>query len=408
MDKTMKRIYSAFFALLLMTGAVMVAEAQQQSDFEIQQNFRTEYAELANLIDNATSSDDLREISGRVSRLQSDYGRHSGLLDAALYPETYSSRMQDLQARLRAAENNIASIEQLNQRVEQLNNELNSFRDQLAEMDQRAEDLQRQIRESQASERNVSALARRYRESLQQRDQFVTEFLTNLLKRYESVDASTARELDDAMAQLDENPIDLLKTIISEYLNYTNQATGLDASDYLSMKAQQGYFNEWWREFGNRLTEVFDPESPVQSRQEVTDLLSNWNSSIDNKLWTALNSAFSNAGVDLGQFNDSRSFYSALESFVASAVQAAQESNSEANMERFNNFSEFWNNTVKAQWGELLTTGNILTHQQIAQIDRQLDDWSQAAVPTSNLMLVLFLIALAVIIGLVVALVRKK
>ena len=407
MENYMKKSLSTFFAMLLIAVSYTTVEAQQ-SDYEIQQEFRAEYSQLADWIDNAVSTDDLEEISDRIDELESDYSGYTDIINAAIYPDTYQSRIEDLRSRFGASQQNIATIEELNERVENLSTDLDDFRGQLAEMDERSESLQREIRDSQANERRLSNLVSQYRENVEERDRFVGEFLEDLLKRYESVDASTAAEIAQAAERLEENPVDLVRTILGEYVNYANQQTDLSAPEYLSMKAQHNYFTELWDNIGERLTQIFDAEEPVQAYQEVRDLLANWNSAIDNRLWGAISNAFSQNGIELDNFSNANAFNNALQSYVNDATQTSRDQNTEEDLERFRNFSNFWNNTVKANWGETLMASEVLSYSQLASIDAQLDDWNQAAIPTSNLMLILFLISVAVIIGLVVALVRKK
>lgn len=403
----MKKTITTLFALLFVVASYSTAEAQQ-SDFDIQQEFRAEYSQLVNWIDNAVSTDDLEEISDQIDALESDYNEHSDIIDSAIYPDSYDSRISDLRSRFGAAQENIAAIEELNERVDQLSAELDDFRQQLGNMDERSEELQREIRDSQANERRLSNLVRQYRENLQERDRFVGEFFEGLLNRYESVDAETAAEISEAAERLDENPVDFVRTILGEYVNYANQQTNLTAPEYLSMKAQHIYFTQLWDDVGERLTQVFEADEPVQAYQEVRDLLANWNSAIDNRIWSSLSDAFAQNNIDLDNFSNSNAFYNALQSYVDSATEVSMEQNSEEDLDRFQNFSDFWNNTVKASWGETLMASEVISYSQLASIDSQLDDWNQAAIPTSNLMLILFLVSVAVIIGLVVALVRKK
>ncbi|MEX0638924.1 MAG: hypothetical protein WD094_00580, partial [Balneolaceae bacterium] len=218
----------------------------------------------------------------------------------------------------------------------------------------------------------------------------------------------TASELAEAAESMDDNPIDLVKTILGDYINYTDQSTALDAGDYLRMKAQRIYFNEVWAGIGESLSNVYAPDRSVQANQEVTDLLSNWNASIENKLWSALTTAFSQNDIDLANFTSASAFYNALSGYVDSAVAEASESNREEDMERYRNFSSFWNGTVKGTWGEFLMNGEVLTYSQLSEIDQKLENWNEAAVPVSNLMLILFLVSLVVIIGLIVMLARKR
>lgn len=407
MENRMKSTLTTFIALLFVATSYSTVEAQQ-SDYDIQQEFRAEFSQLVNWIDNAVSTEDLEEISDQIDALEADFSGHSDIINSAIYPDTYSSRVDDLRSRFGAAQENIAAIEELNERIEQLSAEINDFRDQLANMDERSETLQREIRDSQANERRLSNLVRQYRENLQERDTFVGEFLEGLLNRYESVDAATAAEIAQAAERLEENPVDLVRTILGEYVNYANQQTDLTAPEYLHMRAQHVYFSELWDDIGERLTQIFDADEPVQAYQEVRDLLANWNSAIDNRIWGALSNSFAQNDINLDNFTNANAFYNSLQSYVNSATEVSREQNREEDLDRFLNFSNFWNNTVKADWGEPLMASEVISYSQLASIDSQLDDWNQAAIPTSNLMLILFLVSIAVVIGLVVALVRKK
>jgi len=406
MNRTTKITFSTLLMLLLATLSWTDVVAQQ-SDYETQQNFRSEYNRIVNSIDNATSSGDINRINQTISDFVSEFREHTSIINSAIYPETAQERIDALRSRVNATRDKIAQIEELDRRINDLNRELDGFRGELAERSEELEALQRQLRESQASERRVSGLARQYRESLQERDKFVTAFISELTRKYRATDASTEANIAAAIEQLDDNPVDLLRTILGEYVNYANQATGLTPPEYMSMKAQHDYFSEWWRSIGEDLTDVF-AESPVQSRQEITDLLGNWSSAIENRIWGSISDDFSANGIVLSNFSSSSQLYDSILDYVSSATERARNQNSQEDVENFRSFISYWNGTVKGQWGDLIIASGVLSYEQIAGIDSQLDAWNEAAIPTSNLMLILFLASIAVIIGLIISLARKR
>lgn len=405
MKKVLNISFSICTALLFVVSSTAVA---QQSDYQIQQDFRADYNELTERINNAVSSDDLSGIVGDIETLEADYSEHSELLDHALYPDTFSERMTDLRARFGITEENIDVIEELNERLTELEDELEDYRSRFEQLDSEHADLQEQFDEASANERNLSALVRQYRQNLERRDAFTSEFLESLLTKYSDMDSDTRSEIADASERLQDDPIELIKTIISEYTNLADQSSGLDTPDYVQMRAQHGYFNEVWERVGERLAETFAPDNSVEAEQEITDLLAAWQASVDNKLWNQMATSFNQNGIELPPFTNSSTFVQSLNSYVDEAVEASLEGNSEENLETYQTFSDFWNTTVKGAWAELLVEGNILTQSDISAIDIKLNEWSQEAAPTSNLMFILFLISLAVIIGLVVLLVTKK
>lgn len=380
----------------------------QQSDFDIVQEFRTSYSQLANEIETAIDSDQLSIIERDLNAFESRYFEHSSLIDGALYPDTFRDLMIDLRSQFDYALSNISVIEQLNERIDQMVAEMNVFRNRITTLNQEIVTLEEQIERSAANESQQAALIRQYRQNLDQRDAFVAEFLEELVSRYRNMDSSVREEFIDASERLQDNPVGILKTIIREYIEFANRSASLELPDFVAMRAQHGYFSTVWDRIGVQLTETFNPANAVSERQEVDDLLAAWIRSVDVHLWDALSDAFYQNGIELSAFASSSEFNTALNIYIDAAYEISLESNRESDYITFRNFSDFWNNTVKSGWGELLTTGNILSYSDIAAIDIKLGSWGEAASPTSNLMFILLIVSIAVIVGLVVLLVTKK
>lgn len=401
----MKSTFSVLAALLFVTNSAVLA---QQSDYQIQQDFRSEYQNIIERIDSAVTPGELDQISTAIDNLESEYSEFSSIIDAALYPDTFSSRIETLRNRYRSTQSNIQALEESDERIRELMGQVDEFRNQLAAMDEEVADLKEQIDRANANERQQAALIRQYRQNIEQRDEFVADFLEDLMQRYQNMDASVQSDIASAAEQMGSNPIDVLKNILSEYTRSADQETELSAPDFIRMRAQHGYFSNIWDNIGESLSSVFSPDNPVEARQEITDMLAAWRASIDNKLWESLSTEFTQNGIELSPFTDAESFNTALNTYVDNAMNSSIESNSEEDYEVYQNFSTYWNTTVKGQWGELLINGNILSTEDIAAIDVKLNTWGENAVPTSNLMFILFLVSLAVIIGLIVLLVTKK
>ena len=406
MKKVMKPTISTLAALIMiLAGTTAFA---QQSDYRIQQDFRAEYNDIAETIDSAVSSDDVSSITDEIDQLEADYSGYSELLNAALYPETFQERISDLRERLEGTQSNIVVVEELNERIGRLQAEMEDLRNQVTQMDEQASALRQRIDRSAANERRLSALVTQYRQNIEARDTFVMEFLEDLLSRYQSMDAQTQSDIAEASESMDDNPLSIIQTILSEYINQADMDSNLEAPDYVSMRAQHAYFAEVWEDIGERMANTYASESPVQARQEITDLLSTWEASINNKLWNALSTAFNQNGIELQSFSNGDDFAVALNAYVDNAIETAIAENEQANYDSYENFSDFWNSRVKGDWGELLVNGNVLSQTQMAEIDVKLGDWARNAEPVSNLMFILFLISLAVILGLIVLLVTKK
>ena len=406
MKKVMKPTISTLAALLMIFAGTTVFA--QQSDYQVQQDYRADYSEISQDIDSAVSSDDVSQISDAINQLEAEYSGYEELLNAALYPETFQGQISDLRESLSGTENNIVAVEELNERIAQLQSEMEDLRNQIVQMDEEASALRQRMDRSASNERRLSALVTQYRQNIEARDAFVNDFLENLLSKYQSMDVQTQSDMAEASESMDDNPLALIQTVLSEYINQADQESNLTAPDYIRMRAQHAYFGDVWDSIGERLANTYASESPVQARQEITDLLSTWEASINNKLWNSISTDFNQNGIELPSFSSSDEFATALNTFVDNSIETAAEQNDQADLDLFQSFSDYWNNTVKADWGEYLVNGDVLTQGDIAEVDVKLGDWARNAEPVSNLMFILFLISLAVILGLIVLLVTKK
>lgn len=404
MNTLMKR-FSLFVVLVLFTGMAAVA---QQSDYQIQQNFGTEYDELLERIEQADSTAALEDIEQAINNLEDEYAEYEEIIDAASYPDSFDQAIATLRNNHEIAVENISTIEDLNEQVETLESEMEGVRSRLEELDQERTALQQRIDESTENEARQASLIRQYRENIEERNLFVSNFLGELLSKYQSMNTAERQEISEAAGRLEENPVDVIKNVINEYINMMDQTSALQAPDYVSMRAQHGYFSEVWDSIGEQLVNTFAPESPQQTQQEVNQLLSNWLNSINSNLWESIHTSFSENGIELAEFSSSEGFYEALNMYIDDAYETSMEANSEEDYQGYQQFNDFWNNTVKAEWGEMLTEGNILSQSEISAIDMKLDNWRDEAAPQSNLTFILLIVSIAVIIGLIVLLLTRK
>lgn len=402
---TFTKSFILFIVLILSSGYTALA---QQSDYQIQQNFQAEYNELLERIDQASTSEGLEEIEQAINQLEEEYAEHQDLIDASSYPDTFEGAFANLRQNHASAVDRVTTIEELNEQIRQLEDEMQSVRSNLNELNQERVTLQEQIQEASENEARQAALIRQYRENIEERNLFVSNFLGELLSKYQSMDRAQQQEIAEAAGRLEENPVDVIQNVINEYINMMRQSTALEAPDYVSMKAQHGYFVEVWNSINGQLVNTFAPENPTQTQQEVDQLLSTWESTINENLWKSIRNSFSENGIELSQFNSSEEFYNALNRYLDNAIENSIDRNSEDDFEVYREFNNFWTNRVIGEWGEMLIEGNILTQEQISSVEMKLDNWRDEAIPTSNLTFILLIVSIAVIVGLIVLLLTRK
>jgi len=406
MNAPIKKIYITTTILLL--AFLQTALVAQQSDYQIQQNFSAELSELTQRIDTTQSPGELAKLEIELDELRSRYAEHEELINAALYPETYQKRMNETEEQLSVALDNASVIDQLNSRITSLVGEIDAYRSQITDLNENTQALREQLQRAESNEERQAALLTQYRQSLEERNSFVSGFLQNLMSRYQNVDLGTQQEIAEAAERLDDNPIEILKSIILDYINIVDESTSLETPDYVAMRAQHEYFSEVWNSIGSNLVNTFSPENSSETKTEIDELMAAWVLSVDNQLWESLNDTFSQNGIDLEVFTTPDEFYDAIYNYVDNGHVTSLERNSEEDFAVYQNFSTFWNETVKAEWGDMLIEGEILSQSQISEIDIKLNDWEEASKPTSNLMFILLIVSVAVIVGLIVLLITKK
>jgi hypothetical protein len=402
--------FSVCVTLLLMSVFVTTVQAQQ-TDREISEQFLQEYQEVEMMITDAQTLDDLRATQDRVNELLNNYREYSEIINRRIQPETMGSKFEDLRVKFMAAQSKIRTIQRQDRSISQLRSELMRTRDRMDRYDQHINWLIGRVVELE--ERALAAEqtgGETVTDAMRERDRFVTEFLTDLLERYDAVDATTQQEMTEIFERLEDSPVDLVRTMLGEHLMYAQQTTDHTPTDLMNMKAQQAHFSNWWNQFGDQLVDTFESENPAQARSEINERLSDWSAAIDGQLWDAISESFSENGFELPTFSSSQEFYSAQENYIRQRTEQAQDRNNEEDLEQFRSYSNFWNQSVKSEWGDALTASAVMSHVQIANIDRMLSEWSLSAAPTQegNLMTILFFLSLAVNIGLIVVLVRKN
>ncbi len=406
MNAPIKKIYITTTILLLVF--LQTALVAQQSDYQIQQNFVTELNELTERIDTTQSPEALAELEIELEELKNRFAEHEELINAALYPETYQNSVRATEEQLSVALDNASVIDQLNSRITSLVGEIDAYRSQITDLNENTQALREQLQRAESNEERQAALLTQYRQSLEERNSFVSDFLQNLMSRYQNVDLGTQQEIADAAERLDDNPVEILRSIILDYINIVDESESLETPDYVAMRAQHEYFSGVWNSIGSNLVNTFAPENSSETKTEIDELMAAWLLSVDNQLWESLNDTFSQNGIELEVFTTPDEFYNAIYNYVDNGHVTSLERNSEADFAVYQNFSTFWNETVKAEWGDMLIEGEILSQSQIAEIDIKLNDWEEASKPTSNLMFILLIVSVAVIIGLIVLLITKK
>lgn len=403
---------AALLLFLSLTAASVQAQQKPQSDYQIVHSFNTRYGQISDSLETVTSAENAQKLVSETSALNQQYAQNSQLLSKVLYPETYSEHMRKLQNRANATYSRLQVIEEQNQKLSQLNQQVSNYAAQLSELNRRTDSLSTAMRRESTNSQRKSSLISRYRESLQQRDAFVQSLIDTLYQTYKSMNADSLKALETAEKKKIGSSGDLiafLKTMAQQNINFLNSHPNLNTDEYLRMYALQAEFSDLWNKLGDKIVNIYaEKGNQKQVKTDISNTFNTWHSQVAGATFKAIASTFSEAGLDLPQFSDAAGFYNSLNTYLDGVIKASRENASNAQYQKFQKFSNLWNNTVKPDWAEYLVNGHILTYENISTIDQKVTQWGQLAQPRSYAMFIYLGIAVLIIIILGILLYRAN
>lgn len=409
------RLNPAFILLALFLGCSITGIARQQqprSDYEIQQEFKKQYKEISNNLEEADSSAAVRELMEEVKKLEESYASHEELLNKALYPDTFEEEMRQLKKRVIASERQLAVIEQQEQKLQELSQKMTSYDSQLETLNNRTDSLQNAMQKSIKSERQLAALNRRYRENLEQRDDLILSFVDSVMITYQNLNIESMQDLENAQKKArfnsDGNALKMILTIAKENIALLESNSDLTTEEYLRMSSVQQEFQTMWNKVGDKLVNIYAEGDKEKARKSVSEAIATWSKKVASQAWASINSSFDKAGIQLPKFTDNETFYETLSSYLSESIESSKNDGSKEKLQNYRNFSSFWTNKVQTDWSPYMIDANVLSSRQMASIDQQLEQWAGNAEPRSNLLIYLLGISVLAIVALGVMLAREK
>ncbi|MDZ7680345.1 MAG: hypothetical protein U5J63_01210 [Fodinibius sp.] len=401
--------------LTLVFGLFSYAAVAQnmQSDYEIQQSFKSQYDDYQDHIEQLSAPDSAKALIASIKEFDQKYSKHAELLNKALHPETYEQRIKKLKESSVRARNRLQTIEKQNTRLEKLETQLSSYEQNLQQLNQQTDSLKQAMQKSIRSEKQLSAMVREYRQSLEKRDELILAFIDSMVVAYQQIDVQSMQDLEniDKKGQLDTdgNALKMIHRLSVQNLNVLqNNPDKLRLDDYMRMADVQQQFKMMWDRLGSKITEVYDGQNATKLAEEVDQNLGNWKQMLQSQSLAAIKDTLAENNIGVSGFETPEELYSSLNSYLDQQIKMSKESSSEAGYAKLNDFQEFWNQ-VEVQWSANFADAGLITKPQMATINSKLDTWAEHAQPRSNNLLVYLLggsVLLALALG--VMLIREK
>ena len=348
-----------------------------------------------------------------VEDFKIEYSENSEMLDYALYPESYDSKIANLKSEAKSAEHKLLIIENQAERLATLTDEVSRFKTELSALSKNSDTLRSAIASSHESERKLSSLVTRYRKSVEERDEFIFNMVDSLFVTYNQLAPGTIEKLSktegSGTIKTGDNPLVIINSILTENLETLKAGSEtFTIEDHLRIYALQNKVNEVWQNIGDNLVEIYGGDDKTRWKNQIETDLKDWKASASLSMWNSLDNYLEGKNVDLGAFDNNSSFFTALDSFVSNAAKKSDEEIiTSSTYEDFKTFREFWSTKVMDEWNNYLVEADVLTASQIAALDGKIDNWGSSSEPFSTTLLVIFGVAIVTIIGLIIALVIK-
>ena len=385
---------------------------EAQSDYEIQETFKEQYADYEQQVENVSSPDSAEKLIKSIKQFDQNYSEHKELLDKALYPDTYEKQMESLKKSSVRTLNKVETITQQQKQLKKLENQLATYEQDLSQLDKQTDSLKTAIRQSAKNEKELSNMVREYRQNLEKRDELILTFIDSMVVTYQNMDLDALQEIEDydkASRIKTNDALKLIHDISEENIQILKRnASKLQVDDYMRMAEVNHQFQAMWNRLGDKIHEVYEGNNADMLAENINGNLTEWNNLLQTNTVDAMKDYFAQQGIETNAFESADEFNTALHSYLDRKIKESRDNRSEENYSDLQQFKEFWNR-VEVQWTGNLAQANVLSQEQTSKLNQKVDEWTQIAQPRSNNILVYLLggsVLLAVALG--VMLIREK
>ncbi len=398
--------------LVLAVGFTSQVQAQFQSDFRIKQNFDQDHAEVMDALKTIETEEEAQSVNEKLDEMEDRYRDHVDLLDRVLYPETLEARMTNLRELTEVTEARIKRIGEKGDTVVVLEERIEELTGDAERYQQRADSLNEELGAMRRSRDANAAQARRLRQELDKRDEFIIKMVDSTFVAYENVDLESLSpdERRDLALEIDaQNVFGHIESVVDNNIDFLNTHTELSTQDFLKLYGVQVEFERMWENMGRDLADIYVSETNRQERlDDIVGKMDEWEMLIDDAAWTTLADAFEQNNIQLSPFSNSLEFYTSLNTYLDEAIERAEDSGGEEEVERYERFANFWFNDVKPRWQEYMISANLLTYDNFNTIDEKLTEWKLHAQPTSYTTLIFLGLAIIIILVLIGLYIKEK
>jgi hypothetical protein len=390
-------ISKIILSVLIVWGFAALTVAQ--SDLEIVDNFKKECASIESTIKNATSLDDLKNVSAEISSLKENYVKHKELLDKSLYPDNYQTSVDKLSKDYLLRQGDFTTIDVLQTEVSSLNEQVEFLNQRNNELLLQVRNLEAQRDKDAKSIKKLENLVAQLRKSIRQRDELVLSMIDSLMPptvRDQELLTTEDKEMI-AKEEKDENVIQNVKTTIRDNIKFMN-VTSLKPDDLIAIREQQDDFSSKWKKVGVKLVEVYSEDGKkAEELKEIDELFDQWYAAVEKEAWKSINDEFSLNGIELRSFKNGNEFTTSVEMFIGDELKNLGVKSDEESQKVYAQFADStWFATIQPVWMNYLIENKMLTEENKSKMESKIAEWKNALHPSNWW---IYLIIVIVVLG---------
>ena len=394
----MKNILLINFLIILFCFGFL-SSVFAQSDLEIVANFKKECASIESTIKNATSLEDLKDVSAEISSLKENYVQHKELLDQSLYPDNYQTSIDKLSKDYLLRQGDFTTIDVLQTEVSSLNEQVTFLNERNNELLSQVRNLEAQRDKDAKTITKLEKLVKQLRASIRKRDELVLSMIDSLMPpTMREKDVLSAEDKNVvAKEEQEENVIQNVKTTIRDNIKFM-QVTSLKPDDLIAIREQQEDFSSKWQKVGVKLVEVYSEDGKKSEElKEIDELFDQWYAAVAKEAWKSINDEFSLNGIELRSFNNGNEFTTSVEMFIGDELKNLGVKSDEESKKVYAQFADStWFATIQPVWMNYLIENKMLTNENKNKMESKIGEWKKALYPSNWW---IYLIIAVIVIG---------
>lgn len=375
-----------FYCFLFFT-IVYSASLFAQSDYEMVQSFKDRNANLLNSIKDAKNLEELDNLRLEIDNFKRDFSAKKYLLDQSLYPENFTSTIDNLISSVELRRGDFTEIDVLKTEVTVLKSEVDLLNKRNNELLNRITVLETQRRKDAATIAELEKLITDLRATILKRDQLIFSIVDSLTPKLAGdVSSMTKQDKEQVYSQVERN--NLLATVKKSLRDNSRflEVTSLKVGDLDEIKDQQENFVSMWQKVGPKLVDVYaDKKEKSAELKEIDNLFSVWSNRIRKEAWESINEEFSLNNINLQEFNNGKDFTSIITQYISDEI---KNYGIKSKTESENTYTVFtdsvWFKSISTEWMPYLLDSKLLTTEQKDEIEKKISEWKSMVSPKDN------------------------